>query len=342
MKQPATTPAQPHPLPSRYHWFYFVAGLIFLALAKTKNRLRGYVTPKPFSITETEKSVAYDLRIVDQWLARLQGITGSSNIEGKHILELGPGSDLGIGLYLLAKGAASYSACDVHPLVYNTPDHFYDQLLQAIRLRDPSADTDSLRQAWLDWKNGQPSKLRYVVRKDFDFCTAFGESSMDLVFSQAAFEHFDDFPAVANQLFRICKSGARIVAEIDLKTHSRWIRDHDPNNIYRYPNWLYRWFYFPGIPNRLRPRHYRAAFEQAGWNSLAITPSTIAPRTRKPPRGCTGPLPPPKTKCIGYPWLSPPRSRNRANSRPRRSPAALTCGEICLALSRASENNRRQ
>ncbi|HQF21791.1 MAG TPA: hypothetical protein PLT37_11205, partial [Kiritimatiellia bacterium] len=63
MKQPATTPAQPHPLPSRYHWFYFVAGLIFLALAKTKNRLRGYVTPKPFSITETEKSVAYDLRI---------------------------------------------------------------------------------------------------------------------------------------------------------------------------------------------------------------------------------------------------------------------------------------
>lgn len=277
MQLAATTPAQPYPLPSRHHWFYFVSGLIFLALAKTKNRLRGYVTPKPFNVTETERSIAYDLRIVDQWLARLQQATGSSNIEGKHILELGLGSDLGIGLYLLAKGAASYSACDVHPLVYNTPDYFYDQLLQAIHIRVPSANMDSLRQAWLDWKNGQPSKLRYVVRKDFDFCTAFGESSMDLVFSQAAFEHFDDIPAVANQLFRICKSGARIVAEIDLKAHSRWIRDHDPNNIYRYPNWLYRWFYFPGIPNRLRPLHYRAAFEQAGWNSIEIAPINYRP-----------------------------------------------------------------
>ena len=64
MQLAATTPAQPYPLPSRHHWFYFVSGLIFLALAKTKNRLRGYVTPKPFNVTETERSIAYDLRIV--------------------------------------------------------------------------------------------------------------------------------------------------------------------------------------------------------------------------------------------------------------------------------------
>jgi hypothetical protein len=62
------------------------------------------------------------------------------------------------------------------------------------------------------------------------------------------------------------------VAEIDLKTHSRWIRDHDPNNIYRYSNAIYRALWFRGIPNRVRPYEYRAIFEAHGWTNVRITP----------------------------------------------------------------------
>jgi hypothetical protein len=63
-----------------------------------------------------------------------------------------------------------------------------------------------------------------------------------------------------------------IVAEIDLKTHSRWIRDHDPNNIYRYPSSLYRALWFRGIPNRVRPYQYRQIFESHGWTNVSVTP----------------------------------------------------------------------
>ena len=73
------------------------------------------------------------------------------------------------------------------------------------------------------------------MSKDFNIVSAFGESTIDMVFSQAAFEHFDDIESTILQLNKVCKSGATFVAEINLKTHSRWIRDKDPDNIYRYP-----------------------------------------------------------------------------------------------------------
>ena len=66
-----------------------------------------------------------------------------------------------------------------------------------------------------------------------------------------------------------------IVAEVDLMTHSRWIREKDPLNIYRYPQWLYRLFYFRGQPNRVRPSRYREAFQRLGWN-VNITPVSKA------------------------------------------------------------------
>ena len=55
-----------------------------------------------------------------------------------------------------------------------------------------------------------------------------------------------------------------------MKTHSRWIRDQDPNNIYRYSNALYEAFWFRGIPNRVRPYQYREIFEAHGWIDVSI------------------------------------------------------------------------
>jgi hypothetical protein len=92
------------------------------------------------------------------------------------------------------------------------------------------------------------------------------------VFSQAAFEHFDDVERTVEQLSVVCRPGAQIVAEIDLKTHSRWVRDHDPNSIYRYSDSLYRALWFRGIPNRVRPYEYREIFEAHGWSNVVITP----------------------------------------------------------------------
>jgi SAM-dependent methyltransferase len=253
--------------------FAYAAGVGFLTLAKAKNMLHGYSSPKPFSLSQTDRCVAYDLQVVDEWLQYLRAYSaGGDDLRGKNVLELGPGSDLGVGLYLLAKGAAAYHACDVNDLSQHAPASFYTSLIERIGAVDPSVDTASLKSQIELTRNRSASRLRYVVREDFDLVSAFGRNTMDLVFSQAAFEHFDDVARTVRQLTAVCKSGAMIVAEIDLKTHSRWIRDKDPNNIYRYSDGVYGAFWFRGMPNRMRPYQYRELFERHGWRDVSITP----------------------------------------------------------------------
>jgi SAM-dependent methyltransferase len=252
--------------------FMYMAGLGFLTLAKAKNILRGYSSPKTFELAETDRCVAYDLKVVDEWLLHLAGYTGSALLRGKAVLELGPGSDLGIGLYLLAKGAAAYNACDVNDLTQHAPKSFYSALIDRITAVQPGANREYLESQIDGVRRRTASNLRVVVRSDFDLVSSFGAGSIDLVFSQAAFEHFDDVVRTVQQLSVVCKPGAAIVAEIDLKTHSRWIRDKDPNNIYRFSNSIYRAFWFRGIPNRVRPYQYKEIFEQHGWVDVTITP----------------------------------------------------------------------
>lgn len=259
-------------MPLRDRLFYF-AGLGFLTLAKCKSVIKGYSTPKPFSMSEAERCVAYDIQVVDHWLAHLQKyMNGEASLTGKNILELGPGSDLGVGLYLLSRGAARYNACDVNDLTRNTPYSFYEAFLEKLAEMNCEVSMAFLKDQLHGALHGEATQLKYIVRKDFNLVSAFGADTIDIVFSQAAFEHFDDVERTIAQLSIVCRPGALIVAEIDLKTHSRWIRDKDPNNIYRYPEAIYRAFWYRGIPNRVRPHQYKEIFERYGWRDISILP----------------------------------------------------------------------
>jgi SAM-dependent methyltransferase len=229
---------------------YATAGIGFLGLAKAKHALKGYSTPKPFSVDETDRCIDYDIRIAQNWLHHLAAYGGSA--KGKDVLELGPGSDLGTGAYLLHRGARAYQAFDRHDLASRTPPEFWRRLAQRISV--------------------DHARLGFSAREDFDLSQAIPAQSVDLVVSNAAFEHFDDCASTVRQLSDVVRPGGVIVTVIDLQTHSRWIRERDPNNIYRYPEWLYRLFYFPGQPNRMRPADYVKCFEHAGWTNITITP----------------------------------------------------------------------
>lgn len=254
--------------------FYYLAGLVFLTLAKAKHTLQGYSTPKPFPLSETDRAITYDAVVVQDWLAQLQVYTGQQDLRGKSVLELGPGSDLGIGLILLARGAARYSACDVHDLATKVPPAFYEALFTRLPELTGSSDIETLREDLAAVTAGRPARLNYVVREDFNLAAAFGTNTVDVVFSNAAFEHFDDIERTVELLTAVCKPGAVIVAMIDLQTHSRWIREKDPNNIYRYADPIYRVFHFRGSPNRKRPHEYAAAFRRNGWQDITLTPLT--------------------------------------------------------------------
>lgn len=220
--------------------FWFLAGLVFLALSKAKHLLLGYTAPKPFS--DYERCIAYDLEVAAYWIRHLSNM--GVDIRGKNVLELGPGSDLGAGIKLLSLGAAQFSAFDANDLNEPSFNHVFA--------------------ARIDWPINK-TKLKYIVREDFDLVKAFPSKLIDITVSYAAFEHFNDMDQVISGLTQVSKPGAILVALVDLRTHSRWIRKRDVNNIYRYPDWLYNLFWFPGRPSRLRPYQYREILERHGW-----------------------------------------------------------------------------
>jgi hypothetical protein len=257
--------------------FYYYAGILFLMLAKVKNMLRGYSTPRPFPTAQINRAVRYDLEVVESWLYFLgQYQNKNVNLENQNILELGPGADLGIGLTLLMKGARKYNALDVNDLARSTPAEFYNELFRVFEsgLGCLSENTAILKEQLNRTITKKNDRLNYMCRDDFDISIFKGEH-ISLVFSQAAFEHFDDIEQTIASLSQTVNPGAVLVAEIDLQTHSRWIRENDPLNIYRYSDFVYGLFKFRGTPNRLRPQIYENLLKKYGWDNVKLYPRTV-------------------------------------------------------------------
>jgi SAM-dependent methyltransferase len=246
--------------------FYFTTGLVFLTLAMVKHRTAGYRTPKPDSMAGQDASIAYDMSVVRFWLDYLAKFTdGQFDVAGKDFIELGPGADLGTGFYLVARGARSYVAVDAIDNASKAPAVLYERMAEVLAGDglevDPAVASD-------------PDRIALIHSPDFNIAQVVGDRRFDAVVSFAAFEHFDDIDAVMRDTAAILRPGGVLVTGIDLTTHSRWIRQRDPNNIYRYPDWLYRLFRFKGIPSRLRPYEYRAAAERHGLLDVQVLPKT--------------------------------------------------------------------
>ncbi len=261
------------------NWFYFLTGAVFLFLARVKHTIYGYSTPKPYSVEQLDRCIAYDIKVVDEWLERLYGYLPAAGrggfLTGKRVLELGPGSDLGVGLYLLSMGIEEYNAVDVNDLVESASDEFYERFIAYLRDNFDGVDPSFLKRELARTRSGDNGRLNYVCRPDFDIVQALGSRKIDIIFSQAAFEHFDDIDKTIQDISRVAAKDAIAVVLIDLQTHSRWIKDKDPNNIYRYPKWFYDLFHFRGIPNRARPYQYKESFQKHGWRDIVIEPASV-------------------------------------------------------------------
>lgn len=256
------------------NFFYFSVGFVFMVLNKVRHEIEGYKTPRPFSIKQYNRCIEYDFNVVETWLNELKNLMDSSfSIEGKNILELGPGADLGVGLILLAKGAEKYNALDVNFLVKKVPAEFYTKLFEEIKKRIPLADINDLKFQLQAFYEGKNNRLNYVYDKKFSFSQLKSEK-IDVVFSHAAFEHFNDIEKTFEQLSQVVKKGGYILSVIDFQTHTRWIREKDPLNIYRYSDKLYNLLSFKGSPNRLRPDDYISFLEKFGWGNIKFLSKT--------------------------------------------------------------------
>ena len=272
------TPVQTETLvpPVRSNLMYWVLGGLMMFINKFRHELQGYITPRTFSIDDVGRAIDYDLQVVNSWRYYLNQVADEPvSIQDKTILELGPGADLGIGTLLVSMGAKKYCALDVHNLVESVPHSFYEALFDRVEKEGISQlPIDELRNQLECTYRGENDRINYICDPDFDLGN-FRDEGIDLIFSQAAFEHFDDIPKTFAQMTELVRPGARLVAEIDLSTHTRWLRDDDPLNIYRLSSWYYKATSFRGSPNRILPSEYKNILESLGWNSVQVIPRRL-------------------------------------------------------------------
>lgn len=248
-------------------------GLAFLVLGKAKHVAKGYSRTRPISTADARACVEYDVKVVDEWLEVLQDYTGESaaQIKGRRILELGPGADFGVPLYLLSKGVGQYSSIDAFPLALQAPSELHDVMLERIGRMGSEVPVSVLKEALpsnRSGRSGRAATLQYVAKEDFDIASTFRPDSFDFIFSQAAFEHFDDVDDVIRQVSQVARSGARLVAGVDLQTHARWLREKDPLNIYRFSERIYRFLGFRTMPNRMSVSDYERILTKYGWECI--------------------------------------------------------------------------
>jgi len=255
------------------NFFCWLAGAAILPANKIKHTLQGYKSPRTFPVSEIKRSVTYDFSVVALWKFFLEKYCGDKySLANKKILELGPGADLGVGLILLALGAKKYNSLDINNLIATVPDSLYEELFKVINSQpDISCDTNELASQLELTKRNENDRLNYICDPTFN-TNKFADAGIDLVLSNAAFEHFDDIPGTFEQLTNIVQPGGILLAEIDLSTHTRWIRDKDPLNIYRYSGLFYQLNKFSGSPNRLRPHQYAETLDKLGWKNIEIIP----------------------------------------------------------------------
>ncbi len=269
--------SSPPPLPQL---FLLLWSTFFLLLNKLRHSLKGYTTPRPFSIQHTNKAVSYDLHVIENWLSYLQEYTKNEDpFRNKNILEIGPGADLGIGVTLLHKGAESYHALDAHHLIESTPLQFYQALFDELEKQSPQKIN---RHYWLEQIKKtlahQPEKINHLVDPTFNL-PIFKPKNINLVVSQAAFEHIPDVERMIKELSATVLPGTILVAEVDLQTHTRWLREMDPLSIYRHSDWFYNLCAFSGSPNRLRAYEYEHVLHTFGWHNIQIIPTSVVHKT---------------------------------------------------------------
>lgn len=264
--------------------FYYLVGLAVLLIVKIKYYFIGFPKSSLSNITEYEKSFDYNIRIANQWISHLNDYTNDNHyLVNKSVLELGPGSNLGVGFYLLYKGALKYNSFDIYKLADNVPINFYKLFFKRLLKIDGVKSVDYLENELKKLYDDGSSDINYVVKHDSNLASSFDSSSIDITFSQAAFEHFVNVEDVIKQLSIVCKSNAVIIAEIDLQTHSRWIREKDPNNVYRYSPFIYNLLSTKTSPNRIRPCTYNELFNNCGWYDIKILPLSIIDERKRVP-----------------------------------------------------------
>ena len=229
------------------------------------------------------------------WLTHLIHAYESAPPPPQVVVEIGPGSSLGVGLAALLSGASKYYGLDVikHATTENNL-HVFDELTELFkwRARIPDGDEFGRLKGYLqthDFPDGvlDSERLRDAIRPERierirQTVTCGGteisyivpwwdadieESSVDFVFSQDTMEHVEDLPAAYKAMRRFLKTGGIVSHAISFGSHgitTKW-NGHWTFSDFRWKRYLGRRLY---LLNREPLSSHIALLRENGFDIL--------------------------------------------------------------------------
>ncbi len=200
-------------------------------------------------------------------------------LEGADVVELGPGRSLALGLLLLGKGARSYTGIDAECLVDGLQSaRVYRDLRDYLEREGAAKDVD-LEAIDSQLRCVGPSERLRSLLVSPDGRLPLDDSSVDLVLSQAVFEHVHDVEGSFREIHRVLRPGCLTSHEIDLRDHHH----AEPFDFLRYSDRLWQWMTSESFAwtNRLRISDYLEAAEGAGLEPIGLE-ATVQPTRRLP------------------------------------------------------------
>jgi len=236
--------------------------------------------------THLNQSVANSLAYIEKQFADYINYAGLS-LQGKRILELGPGDSLGVALKFLAADAASVVCLD---RFYSKRDIVHErEIYNALRERLSAEEQSRFDQAVALTNNVQfnQQKLQSVYGVSLEeFAGKLGHDheKFDLILSCAVLEEIYDPDPVFAAMDRLLVPGGSLVHVIDLGDYGMF-RDQGmhPLTFLTISEPIYkRMASDSGLPNRKRLRYYVEKMKELGYQSKFFVTSVL-PKGRLEP-----------------------------------------------------------
>lgn len=195
-------------------------------------------------------------------------------LDGKHVLEYGPGDLPGVALLMVAHGAQSVICVDRFPLC-----RFSESCIQVLQnLLDGLEDEQRERAEQCFMQPGKPSsglnpeRIHYMVKPS-------GLSGLtdwaDLVVSRAVLEHVNDLRATFIDIYNALRKQGITAHQVDLKSHG--LHRRTQLDFLTWPSSLWALMYgHKGVPNRWRVNRYRQILDEVGLETITLEATTLA------------------------------------------------------------------
>jgi hypothetical protein len=196
-------------------------------------------------------------------------------LQGKRVLEYGPGDMLGVALLMYAHGAKSVDCVDRFSLrkTSELSLEVYRRILDLLIGEEKDRGNRAFREFGRPESGFAPEAIRYFVTRDG---LTTGNGKYDLVLSRAVLEHVNNLEMTMVNISHSLSRDGLSIHKVDLKSHG--LDRYRKLDFLTWPEFLYQIMYsHKGFPNRWRINTYRELVARNGLWIREMKPTETLP-----------------------------------------------------------------